>query len=260
MQSDCDVDTGVKAGAHCKNTQQSHRRFAAKSKDGEERTLADYPRIVQWWHSTKNGNNLPEDYVHDSAKKVWLQCPGCRGCGEVHQWDAKAAKLTQHDGSFACHWCARIGGLSCSCRAVSTVARLAAERHEDDPSPAAVAPGSVETYKRRCAVEGCGHVWAAVAKSRAGIEDSSCPKCARKKKAVFRGRHHPSVAEGCQSIAIEWNTTRNDMRPTEVSCGSTRKVWWLCRGCGGSWQARVDNRALRNQGCPSCRAQRKGGK
>ena len=33
--------------------------------------VSDYPDLAAEWHPTKNGEKLPEDFLHGSNKKVW---------------------------------------------------------------------------------------------------------------------------------------------------------------------------------------------
>ncbi len=51
------------------------------------------------------------------------------------------------------------------------------------------------------------------------------------------------------ALAAEWHPTLNgDLTPDQVTRGSGKKVWWLCRN-GHKWQATIANRA-RGRGCP----------
>ena len=52
-------------------------------------------------------------------------------------------------------------------------------------------------------------------------------------------------------LAKEWHPTKNDdLTPYDVTCGSDKKIWWLCNK-GHEWKAVI---ASRNQGknCPYC--------
>lgn len=52
-------------------------------------------------------------------------------------------------------------------------------------------------------------------------------------------------------LIMEWHPTRNeDLRPKDVTPGSGKKVWWLCRE-GHEWQAAIYSRS-RGSGCPHC--------
>lgn len=53
-------------------------------------------------------------------------------------------------------------------------------------------------------------------------------------------------------LAKEWHPTLNgNLKPTDVTVGSDKKVWWICEH-GHEWEAQAKKRALRGQGCPYC--------
>lgn len=52
-------------------------------------------------------------------------------------------------------------------------------------------------------------------------------------------------------LANEWHPTKNgNFTPYEVTCGSDKKVWWLCSE-GHAWESNIDNRN-RGKGCKKC--------
>ena len=52
-------------------------------------------------------------------------------------------------------------------------------------------------------------------------------------------------------LAAEWHPTRNgDLLPSQVTAGSSKKVWWLC-GKGHEWAAVIGSRS-KGRGCPAC--------
>ncbi len=52
-------------------------------------------------------------------------------------------------------------------------------------------------------------------------------------------------------LIMEWHPTKNvNLRPKDVTPGSGKKVWWLCRE-GHEWQAVIYSRS-RGSGCPYC--------
>ena len=52
-------------------------------------------------------------------------------------------------------------------------------------------------------------------------------------------------------LASEWHPTKNNrLRPTQITAGSNRKVWWK-GACGHEWEAVIGNRS-RGSGCPHC--------
>ncbi len=196
----------------------------ADGKKARQSTLADYPRIIGWWHPTKNGTNLPGDYLHRSHKRVWLQCPGCPTCGEVHQWEATGNSLLGRGAQGAimvCPCCSSKGGSFCSCHAISANPRLAAEWHEDNPPPATVAQGSNKSCKWRCSEAACGHVWEAKPLNRSLVSGTSCPECDRKAR-----RSTPVLRWGGLSWWLSGMRRRTPSCPQRSAAAATRK-------CGG---------------------------
>ena len=59
-----------------------------------------------------------------------------------------------------------------------------------------------------------------------------------------------SLAEERPELVAQWSS-KNELSPSEVSCGSHKKVWWICNQ-GHSWEATIKNRALIGSKCPYC--------
>ena len=61
-----------------------------------------------------------------------------------------------------------------------------------------------------------------------------------------------SLEEANRELALEWHPTKNgNLKPIDVTCGSGKKVWWLCQDCGQEWQAQISSRS-NGSGCPYC--------
>lgn len=66
-----------------------------------------------------------------------------------------------------------------------------------------------------------------------------------------------SIAITHPEIAAQWHPSRNgDLKPTDVTFGSNKKVWWLCpskctQGCLHEYQA-TPNKRSSGRGCPYC--------
>lgn len=90
-----------------------------------------------------------------------------------------------------------------------------------------------------------GHEWQAAIVTRQ--EGSGCPYCANKK--VLPGFN--DLASSDPSLAAQWHPVmNNNMKPTDITLHSGKKVWWQCEK-GHVWQASADHRA-RGQNCPYC--------
>ena len=90
----------------------------------------------------------------------------------------------------------------------------------------------------------CGHEWQTSVKARSKGEN--CPICSGAR-----------VIEGINDLAAlkpeleqEWSE-KNEIKPTEVSVGSHKKVIWKCR-LGHEWEASIKSRTINGTGCPYC--------
>lgn len=87
-----------------------------------------------------------------------------------------------------------------------------------------------------------GHEWEAQINSRnRGV---GCPICF--------GRYQEPLAITHPKLAAEWHPEKNgSLLPSNVTAGSSKKVYWQCYACKYSWQSTVTNRKHGN-GCPNC--------
>lgn len=65
---------------------------------------------------------------------------------------------------------------------------------------------------------------------------------------------HQTLAVGRPDLIKEWDDDKNvGLSPETVLCGSSKKIHWICSLCQHKWPARAIDRAVRFNGCPSCR-------
>ncbi len=92
-----------------------------------------------------------------------------------------------------------------------------------------------------------GHEWEAIVANRTRL-GRGCPYCVGQKVLVGEndlGTINPKLAE-------EWNYERNgNLKPTEVTAGSKKNVWWRCRN-DHEWQAVIKIRNYYSTKCPYC--------
>ena len=67
-----------------------------------------------------------------------------------------------------------------------------------------------------------------------------------------------SLFEEFPNLIEEWDYQKNKVSPTNIHCGSAKKVWWKCKKCGFSWETAIRYRTKRNGGCPVCSGKRCG--
>ena len=81
--------------------------------------------------------------------------------------------------------------------------------------------------------------------------DKPCP-CSREQKKANPAQslqaRFPEVAKG-------WDSSKNSMRPNEVSAGSKKKYWFVCTA-GHSYKQGVASQVRYNGGCPVCSGRR----
>lgn len=90
----------------------------------------------------------------------------------------------------------------------------------------------------------CGHEWETSVKARSNGE--KCPICSGAR--VVTGINDLSTLK--PKLASEWSE-KNEIKPTEVSIGSHKKVIWQCKQ-GHEWTATVKSRTINGTGCPYC--------
>jgi very-short-patch-repair endonuclease len=136
---------------------------------------------------------------------------------------------------------------------------LAAQWHptkNGDLKPSDVLAGSHDSVWWLCpkkCPEGCPHEWAAVIKSRVGM-NAGCAVCDRKKICI-----HTSLLYTHPELAAQWHPTKNGkIKPSDVSAGSSYKAWWVCpiktkKNSIHEWRAAIPNRTGQGQGCNICK-------
>ncbi len=94
----------------------------------------------------------------------------------------------------------------------------------------------------------CGknHEWEANIRNR--IRGSNCPYCSGNK--VLKGFNDLTTTHS--NLASEWNYQLNLLTPEEVSAGSDKKVWWICKN-QHTWPSKVSSRKQSYNKCPKCK-------
>ncbi len=113
--------------------------------------------------------------------------------------------------------------------------------------PAKLTYGSKKKVWWKCPK--CGGKWQATVYSRTGKDKTGCPYCAGKKVLVGFN----DLATTDPYLAKEWHPAKNgDLKPTDVTKGNHKKVWWNCSQCGHEWRTTIANRGWNHNGCPVC--------
>ena len=114
-------------------------------------------------------------------------------------------------------------------------------------APDQLSAGSNGRVWWRCAE---GHEWETRVNNRTS-KGTGCPVCTG--QTVLAG--YNDLGTRFPDIAAQWHPTRNgDLRPDQVSAGMNAKVWWRC-DLGHEWEAVVNSRTSKGDGCPVCTGQ-----
>lgn len=104
----------------------------------------------------------------------------------------------------------------------------------------------------------CGNEWEATPRNRIK-GGTGCPQCSMKElgsrhnEAIINKRG--SLYDNRPDLVKEWNYEKNyPLTPRDVSCGSSRKVWWICQK-GHEWETAIYNRTA-GHGCIYCAGQK----
>ena len=209
---------------------------------GRNDLATTHPAVAADWHPTKNGELLPTAVSTGSGKNVWWQCSSC-----AHEWQATVDhRALRGTGCPACAGRVVVPGRN---DLATTHPAIAAEWHptrNGELLPTGVSAGSAKKVWWQCSSS--AHEWQTMV-NRRSLWGSGCPTCAN--QIIGPGRN--DLATTHPALAAEWHPTKNgELYPTGVSAGSAKKVWWLCSSCAHEWQAAVNYRALRGNGCPAC--------
>ncbi|MBX4152233.1 zinc-ribbon domain-containing protein [Paenibacillus lautus] len=80
-----------------------------------------------------------------------------------------------------------------------------------------------------------------------------CPYCAGKKVNEYN-----NLLAQKPELCDEWDYEKNLKSPRDYTVSSGKKVWWVCKKCKNGWEAIINNRSIKNKGCPVCSGHKPG--
>ena len=200
----------------------------------------------------KNPDLLDEyDYVKNDANGLDLKTISassnksafwkCRVCGG--SWESTFASRNRYRG---CPYCAGkkvLKGYNDLRTRFPDIAK------EWDYEKNIILPTEVTSFSMKNVFWKCekGHSYSMIIANRTS-QGQGCPYCAGKK--VYPGFN--DLESLYPEVAKEWDYEKNSpLLPSDVTYGSTRKVWWKCRSCGNEWFAAIYPRT-KGEGCLIC--------
>ena len=195
--------------------------------------------LLAEWDYEKNNDTKPTDIAFRSRKKVWW----LGKCG--HSWDARIAHRTENHCN--CPYCSGNRVLAGFNDLQTKYPDIAMEWHptkNGNMLPSDLAAHSSHKIWWQCKM---GHEWEATISNRTGNQKNGCPYCSGKRAIIGKTDFQTQYPE----LAKEWHPTKNgDLKTSDITCGSGKKVWWL-GNCGHEWRATVTDR-IKGRGCVYC--------
>lgn len=206
-----------------------------------------FPELAAEWHPTKNGVLKPADVPPNTTRKAWWIC----STNPSHVWEASIRNRALLGNG--CRFCApRSKFIEPGRSFADKFPHLAAEWHptkNGELKPSEVKPGSSVRVWWRCRTNPA-HEWDATVTVRTQKKSRGlCPHCSGHVVSSVN-----SLLANFPEIAKEWHPTKNaSLTPDKIKRGSAKKVWWQCStNPSHEWLARVKNRTILKNGCPSC--------
>ena len=195
------------------------------------------PDLAAEW-SERNLPLQPDQIKLHANKKVWWRCAA------GHEWQARVYSRTSKRGN-GCPYCNGRRVIAGKNDLATLYPEIAEQWHERNLplKPDQVTGGSNKKVWWKCDE---GHAWQATicTRTRRGTE---CPYC--KGNKVIVGEN--DLGTVYPNLAAEWSNRNLPLRPDQVSYGSGRKVWWICRK-NHEWRTMIAHRSLEGSGCPFC--------
>ena len=174
------------------------------------------PALAAEWHPTQNGNFTPQNFLPNSNKKVWWIC------AKGHTWENT---ISSRNSGHQCPYCANqklLKGYNDLHTIAPNIAREWNREKNGDLSPEDVIAKTDRTVWWKCDK---GHEWQARISNR--MNGNNCPYCANKK--VLYG--YNDLRSWCMHndklyLLDEFDTAKNGFDMSEISPGSSKKIWW----------------------------------
>ena len=216
------------------------RAWKAISEPGK--SLADlFPEIAHEWHPEKN-QHQPTYYKKSAGDKVWWLCSTCS-----HEWPAQIRNRTiRKSGCPACSGhVLHVNRTNSLLHELPEIARQLHPTKNGNLRADELMPGARAVVWWLCNT--CENEWEDTVAHRKG--GRGCPACSGK-GIHSDGRN--SIA-GNKLLGIEFNQKRNPgIDPSKTLSNTKKIIWWRCSMCNHEWDAKGENRARNESGCPVC--------
>lgn len=190
----------------------------------------EHPEFIKEW-SAKNKKSIFE-YLPKSGKKVfWI-------CKNNHEFCSSINNRVKGDGCPYCSHKKASAEYNLKIKHPNIAKEFSIKNGTD---PFTITCMSSKKYLWNCPK---GHEYIASVSNRVGCH-TGCPYCSNQK--VWDGNRFSVLYP---EISKEWDFSKNDCNPSDLTYGSESVVFWKCKN-NHSWSASINNRTSGNN-CPYC--------
>lgn len=231
-------------GHGCDICATSRRKATKKSSLLAKRGSIDKEWCLLDWDYEENEYG-PEHYTNGSGERVRWRCHVCG-----YKWETTICDRTNgyKSGCPLCNGKVIVSGKNDLLTIEPELMREWDYVANTKIDPSKVGRGSHSDAFWKC--QRCGYRWKAQIYNRAN--GKGCPCCA--KRVVVPGINDLATTD--PDLAAEWHPTLNSLKPTEVTRGQSKMVYWICSNCGYVWQDSLNHRSS-GRGCRNCKVSRR---
>jgi hypothetical protein len=195
-----------------------------------------FPAIAEEWHLALNEPLTPKKVTSRSSQKVfWL-------CKKKHAWKASISDRTRGKGCPFCKGSKPTDENNLQIKYPHIAKQWHPDKNED-LLPEKILPTSHKKVWWLCENN---HEWQSTVANRTAGE-SNCPDCTKTRVSAI---YNLEISNPL--ISAEWHPTLNEsLKPSHVTPGSKKKVYWLCDKAH-IYQATINNRTANKSKCPYC--------
>ena len=191
--------------------------------------------LAKQWHPTRNGDLTPKDVTKSSDKVVWWVCE------KGHEWESNVTNRTNGNG---CPGCSGKKAYKDNCLATLRP-DIAVQWHPTLNGELTPYDVTVRSGKELWWMCEKSHEWCVSVYNR--TNGNGCPYCSGKRVCEDN-----CLATLRPDIAAQWHPIKNgNLTPRDFTCGSEKRVWWLCEN-GHEWKTSIENRTYLGYGCKLC--------
>ena len=203
--------------------------------------IEDFPKSIDYIDNNYHSKEEIENFYSHSTKKIHFHCR------KGHKWEEKIANFSKRSSIRGehCPYCSNIWLLKGFNDIKTLYPQLYKEIKNKDKD------NILPTSKRKITwVCPQGHEFNSSINYRVR-NNSGCPYCTGVK--VLSGFNDLKTLR--PDLMKYWDYQKNELDPTKVSRGTTKKAWWKCDK-GHSHLMPISKKTIRGSGCPYCSGRR----